>query len=163
MCVCVAERGGDVAWWRGNVCELNAAKKTGHVCRQQINENKVASSSYSGAPAERSASIYTTQGSDLIWETDLHPRTWMARAKEGERCRRRRRRRRRRERKAGRKQGRRGDAGNGGGNRGATTVGETRRKDRMEERQKKEDTPVFTREFTPPSFDFSHRLNGRIE
>ena len=88
------------------MCELNAAKKTGHVCRQQINENKVASSSYSGAPAERSASIYTTQGSDLIWETDLHPRTWMARAKEGERCkRRRRRRRRRRERKERREEG----------------------------------------------------------
>ena len=102
----MGERGGDVAWWRGNVCELNAAKKTGHVCRQQINENKVASSSYSGAPAERSASIYTTQGSDLIWETDLHPRTWMARAKEGERCkRRRRRRRRRRERKERREEG----------------------------------------------------------
>lgn len=31
-CVCVGERGGDVAWWRGNVCERNAAKKTGHVC-----------------------------------------------------------------------------------------------------------------------------------
>lgn len=55
-----------------------------------------------------------------------------------------------------RKEGRRGDAGNGG-NREATDE-----KDRMEERQKKEDTPVFTREFTPP-FDFFHRLNGRIE
>lgn len=59
-----------------------AKKKTGHVCRQQINENKVARSSYSGAPAERSASIYTTQCSDLIWETDLHPPT---RTRESER------------------------------------------------------------------------------
>ena len=61
---------------------LAAARKTRHVCRQQINENKVAPSSYSGAPAERSASIYTTQGSDLIWETDLHPRTRMAHEEE---------------------------------------------------------------------------------
>lgn len=81
--VCVGEGGGELAWWRGNVCERNAAKKSGHVCRQQINENKVASSSYSGAPAERSASIYTTQGSDLIWETDLHPR-WHGRGKEND-------------------------------------------------------------------------------
>lgn len=78
VCVCVGEGGGELAWWRGNVCERNAAKKSGHVCRQQINENKVAWSSYSGA--ERSASIYTTQGSDLIWETDLHPR-WRGRGK----------------------------------------------------------------------------------
>lgn len=78
VCVCVGEGGGELAWWRDNVCERNAAKKSGHVCRQQINENKVAWSSYSGA--ERSASIYTTQGSDLIWETDLHPR-WRGRGK----------------------------------------------------------------------------------
>ena len=133
------------------MCELNAAKKTGHVCRQQINENKVASSSYSGAPAERSASIYTTQGSDLIWETDLHPRTWMARAKEGEQEG-------EEEEEKGRKEGKkeRRRWSNDGGRR-------REENDRMEERQKKEDTPVFTREFTPPSFDFSHRLNGRIE
>lgn len=56
-------------------CSGRCEEETRHVCRQQINENKVARSSYSGAPAERSASIYTTQCSDLIWETDLHPRT----------------------------------------------------------------------------------------
>lgn len=56
----------------------------------------------------------------------------------------------RKKRKKERKEGRRGDGGNGG-NRGDE-------KDRMEERQKKEDTPVFTREFTPP-LDFFHRPN----
>lgn len=137
--VCVGEGGGELAWWRGNVCERNAAKKSGHVCRQQINENKVASSSYSGAPAERSASIYTTQGSDLIWETDLHPR-WHGRGKENDA----------KEEEEGRKERRcwewRQPRSNGReGQDGRAT----------EERG-------FTREFTPP-FDFFHRLNGRIE
>lgn len=46
----------------------------------------------------------------------------------------------------------------------ATTVGAKRRNDRMEERQKKEDTPVFTREFTPPVRLFpSSEWPNRIE
>lgn len=155
-CVCVGERGGDVAWWRGNVCERNAAKKTGHVCRQQINENKVASSSYSGAPAERSTSIYTTQGSDLIWETDLHPRTWMA--KEGGRCKgRRRRRERKRERKERREERRCWQwrqPRRRWGRREGTTGWKSDRRKRIHR---------CLLENSLPPFDFSHRLNGRIE